>query len=189
MRTLLDEAQVGIAGDETAIGDALGMAVKRLRDRPASETASSSCCSPTALQATPARSTRAGGPPAAEEGIRVYTIGVGADAVVRCRRCSDQRVVDLSGRSRREHAAGDRRHDGRRHFRAKNVGASPTSTRRIDALEPASGEPPASAEWLFPWPLPGVALALTLGLGGALTVPSLAPSAAASSIPTTGVNS
>ena len=32
--TLLGEAQVGLAGKETAIGDAIGLAVKRLRDQP-----------------------------------------------------------------------------------------------------------------------------------------------------------
>jgi len=31
----IDEAQLGFAGEDTAIGDALGLAVKRLRDRPA----------------------------------------------------------------------------------------------------------------------------------------------------------
>lgn len=31
----IDEAQLGFAGEDTAIGDALGLAIKRLRDRPA----------------------------------------------------------------------------------------------------------------------------------------------------------
>src|SRR3990167_3163148 len=35
VRTWLDEALIGIAGKNTAIGDALGLAVKRLRQRPA----------------------------------------------------------------------------------------------------------------------------------------------------------
>ncbi len=35
VRTFLDEAQIGIAGKNTAIGDAIGLAVKRLRQRPA----------------------------------------------------------------------------------------------------------------------------------------------------------
>ena len=32
----IDEAQLGFAGEDTAIGDALGLAIKRLRERPAS---------------------------------------------------------------------------------------------------------------------------------------------------------
>jgi Ca-activated chloride channel family protein len=35
VRTWLDEARIGIAGKNTAIGDAIGLAVKRLRQRPA----------------------------------------------------------------------------------------------------------------------------------------------------------
>lgn len=34
VHTLLDEAVIGLAGDKTAIGDAIGLAVKRLRDNP-----------------------------------------------------------------------------------------------------------------------------------------------------------
>ena len=35
VRTLLEEAVIGLAGEQTAIGDAIGLGVKRLRDRPA----------------------------------------------------------------------------------------------------------------------------------------------------------
>src|SRR5690606_5617973 len=36
VQTLLQEAQLGFAGQQTAIGDAIGLAIKRLRDRPES---------------------------------------------------------------------------------------------------------------------------------------------------------
>lgn len=35
--TLLNEAVIGLAGDKTAIGDAIGLAVKRLKDNPAGQ--------------------------------------------------------------------------------------------------------------------------------------------------------
>ncbi|EPN67834.1 von Willebrand factor type A domain-containing protein, partial [Pseudomonas syringae pv. actinidiae ICMP 19079] len=35
MRVWLDEAKIGIAGKNTAVGDAIGLALKRLRLRPA----------------------------------------------------------------------------------------------------------------------------------------------------------
>ena len=35
VQSLLDESEIGLAGEETAIGDAIGIATKRLRDRPA----------------------------------------------------------------------------------------------------------------------------------------------------------
>ena len=37
VRQLLDQAEVGLTGTETAIGDAIAIAVKRLKDRPVSE--------------------------------------------------------------------------------------------------------------------------------------------------------
>ncbi len=36
VKRFIDEAQLGFAGEDTAIGDALGLAIKRLRERPAS---------------------------------------------------------------------------------------------------------------------------------------------------------
>ena len=76
VKQFLSEAQIGFAGSETAIGDALGLAVKRLRDKedgdrvvllltdgqdPASSVAP--------LEATA---------PAANYGVKTYTLGLGA---------------------------------------------------------------------------------------------------------------
>jgi len=75
----LREAQIGFAGKETAIGDAVGLAVKRLRERPAQ--------SRVLILLTDGRDTASAVQPleaarlAAELGIRIYTIGVGADSV------------------------------------------------------------------------------------------------------------
>ena len=78
---LLDEATLGIAGNATAIGDALGLAIKRLRDRPAT--------SRILVMLTDGANTGGEVSPdeaanlAAEAGIKVYTIGVGADEILR----------------------------------------------------------------------------------------------------------
>ena len=78
---LLTEATLGIAGNATAIGDALGLAIKRLRDRPAN--------SRILILLTDGANTGGEVSPdqaaekAAEAGIKVYTIGVGADEVIR----------------------------------------------------------------------------------------------------------
>lgn len=76
VRTWLEEARVGIAGPNTAIGDAIGLAVKRLRDQPAESrvlvlitdgaNTGGSLAPMTAAQL------------AAENGITLYTIGIGA---------------------------------------------------------------------------------------------------------------
>jgi Ca-activated chloride channel family protein len=187
VRTLLDDAEVGIAGDETAIGDALGMAVKRLHDRPAQSRVIVLLTDGASNAGTldPLEAARL----AAEEGIRVYTIGVGADAVA-VPTLFGQRVVDPSADLDEDILQAIADTTGGAYFRAKNVEGLAKIYRRIDALEPASGEPlhlrPRNE--LFPWPL-GVALTMALGLGGALALPWHALGRGVASIPTTGVNS
>ncbi|HEY6598944.1 MAG TPA: VWA domain-containing protein, partial [Pseudomonadales bacterium] len=76
---LLREAPVGIAGGKTAVGDAIGLAVKRLRTRPAE--------SRVLILLTDGANNVGEVPPekAAElaraEGIKIHTVGVGADAL------------------------------------------------------------------------------------------------------------
>ncbi|WP_094711082.1 VWA domain-containing protein [Hahella sp. CCB-MM4] len=78
---LLDEAALGIAGNATAIGDSIGLAIKRLRERPAD--------SRVLILLTDGANTGGEVSPeqaatlAAEAGVKIYTIGVGADEVLR----------------------------------------------------------------------------------------------------------
>jgi Ca-activated chloride channel family protein len=71
------EAQIGFAGQETAIGDAIGLAVKRLKERPAQ--------SRVMILLTDGQDTASSVKPldaaklAGELGIKIYTIGIGAD--------------------------------------------------------------------------------------------------------------
>jgi Ca-activated chloride channel homolog len=75
----LSEAQIGFAGEDTAIGDAIGLAVKRLKERPAE--------SRVLILLTDGQDTASSVKPldaaklAAELGIRIYTIGIGADSL------------------------------------------------------------------------------------------------------------
>mgnify|MGYP001827940759 FL=1 len=77
VRRFLLEARIGFAGQETAIGDAIGLAVKRLKERPAD--------SRVLILLTDGRDTASTVKPleaaqlAANMGIRIYTIGIGAD--------------------------------------------------------------------------------------------------------------
>ncbi len=79
VKTFLSEAQIGFAGSETAIGDAIGLAVKRLKERPAE--------SRVLILLTDGQDTASSVKPqdaaqlAAKLGIRIYTIGIGADAL------------------------------------------------------------------------------------------------------------
>jgi Ca-activated chloride channel family protein len=77
VKRFLLEAQIGFAGQDTAIGDAIGLAVKRLRERPAE--------SRVLILLTDGQDTASSVRPldaaqlAADLGIRIYTIGIGAD--------------------------------------------------------------------------------------------------------------
>ncbi|MEM8561414.1 MAG: VWA domain-containing protein [Pseudomonadota bacterium] len=77
VKRFLLEAQIGFAGQDTAIGDAIGLAVKRLKERPAE--------SRVLILLTDGQDTASSVKPleaaqlAASLGIRIYTIGIGAD--------------------------------------------------------------------------------------------------------------
>ena len=79
LQRLLDEARIGFAGRQTAIGDALGLAVKHLRNRPEHARV--------LILVTDGANTAGELPPlqaaelAARAGLRVYTIGVGAESM------------------------------------------------------------------------------------------------------------
>jgi len=79
VKRFLAEAQIGFAGEETAIGDAIGLAVKRLKERPAQ--------SRVLILLTDGQDTASAVKPrdaaslAAKLGIRIYTIGIGADSL------------------------------------------------------------------------------------------------------------
>ena len=73
----LQEAQIGFAGQETAIGDAIGLAVKRLKERPAESRVLILLTDgqDTASSVRPVDSAKL----ARKLGIKIYTIGIGAD--------------------------------------------------------------------------------------------------------------
>jgi Ca-activated chloride channel family protein len=82
VRQFLDEAVVGIAGPQTAIGDAIGLAIKELRQR--ERKAGASMRQAALILLTDGGNDAGVIPPleaahlAAETGLRIFTIGVGA---------------------------------------------------------------------------------------------------------------
>ncbi len=77
--TMLNEAVIGLAGRETAIGDAIAVAVKRLREQPEGQRV--------LVLLTDGQNTAGALDPiaaaklAAQSGVRVYTIGIGGGEV------------------------------------------------------------------------------------------------------------
>jgi Ca-activated chloride channel family protein len=77
INTLLTETPLGIAGGKTAIGDAIGLSVKRLLDRPAANRVLILLTDGVnnVGEVSPIQAAKL----AAQEGITIYTIGFGAD--------------------------------------------------------------------------------------------------------------
>lgn len=161
VRTWLDEAVIGIAGKNTAIGDAIGLAVKRLRQRPAQ--------SRVLVLVTDGANNGGEIDPmvaaqlAADEGVRIYAIGIGADPQQSGTLGNfGFSALDLDETSLR--AITDA--TGGEYFRARNQAELEQIERTLDRLEPVAQQPTLArpAQALYAWPL---ALAL---LGSLLLV-------------------
>ncbi|MCQ4346682.1 VWA domain-containing protein [Pseudomonas stutzeri] len=159
VRQWLEEAVVGIAGKNTAIGDAIGLAVKRLRERPAEQRVLVLITdgANTGGEVAPLTAARL----AAAEGVTLYTIGIGADA-------AQAGAVGLYGLNPgldldepllRELAA----LTGGEYFRARSQDELRAIAKALDRLQPVAQAPTTvyRATALYPWPL---AAALLLSL-------------------------
>ncbi len=170
VRTWLDEAVIGIAGNNTAIGDAIGLAVKRLRQRPANSRVLVLITdgANTAGAIEPLTAARL----AAEQGVKIYPIGIGSDP--------DAGITsmfglnpgsDLDEPSLRAIA----KQTGGQYFRARDADELEAIKATLDQLEPVAQQatPARPAHALYCWPLAG-ALLLSLLLVARQLWPNLA---------------
>ena len=165
VKKLMIEAPVGIAGGKTAIGDAIGLTVKRLRERQNEEKV--------VILLTDGANNVGEIPPikaaelASVDGIKIYTIGVGAE---------EMRVPSLfgslAGRTTNPSADLDEETLSKiaeatqgRYFRAKDTNTLAQIYELIDKLEPIEQEPETYRPFqvLYYWPL-GISLCLFLSL-------------------------
>ncbi|UUY06918.1 VWA domain-containing protein [Pseudomonas sp. J452] len=159
VRVWLDEALINIAGPQTAIGDAIGLAVKRLRQRPADSRVLVLITdgANNGGEIEPRTAARL----AAEERVKIYTIGVGADP----EQSGIMGMLGLSpGIDLDEATLIDiAEQTGGSYFRARTSEELQDIEAALDHLEPAAQLPtrarPALA--LYGWPL-GAALLLSL---------------------------
>ncbi|MDQ0010919.1 Ca-activated chloride channel family protein [Luteibacter jiangsuensis] len=152
VRAQLHGAVVGLPGRETAIGDALAVAVKRLADMP--EQARVVVLLTDGVNNAGSIAPREAARAAKAAGVRVYTIGIGANAM---------RVPDFFG-SRVVNPSADldvgmltdiANQTGGRFFRATDTDELADAYRAIDALEPVpqQGASLRPHDELFRWPL------------------------------------
>lgn len=158
VRTLLNEAMVGLAGKETAIGDAIGLGVKRLREQPEQNRVIVLLTdgANTAGAVDPLRAAAL----AAEEGIRIYTIGVGAEAMVMRTPFGVQRVNPSRDLDEGTLVSIANETEGG-YFRARDTERLDEIYRLLDQIEPVSvdDETYRPIKELYAWPL-----ALALGI-------------------------
>ena len=158
---MLAEAAIGLAGKKTAIGDAIGLAVKRLERGDGDRVlVLLSDGANTAGAVDPRRAAEL----AAERGLRIHTVGIGAERM-RVRGIFGSRTVNPSAELDEAMLREVARLTGGRYFRATDTAALEEVYGLIDELEPAAGDSqvyrPLVA--LYPWPL-AAALALAAGL-------------------------
>ena len=149
---MVSETVLGLAGEQTAIGDAIGLAVKRLRERRMGERVLVLLTdgADTASRVDPLSAARF----AAAEGITIHAVGVGADEEVASRWLGTLRS--------RAHSALDESTlqviaamTGGRYFRARDTEELEEIYRLIDEIEPISGDDEVfrPTRELFHWPL------------------------------------
>jgi len=168
---LLNEAAIGLAGDNTAIGDAIGLALKRATGKEAQHRVLILLTDGVnnAGQLPPLKAAEL----AAQQGLKIYTIGIGANAMevksfffsqtVNPSRDLDEKTLKTIAET-----------TGGRYFRAHDSTELQEIYSLLDQLEPVEREHdvyrPITA--LFPWPL-GMALTGALMLVLYQLLPSL----------------
>ena len=160
--TLLEETVIGLAGRQTAIGDAIGLAVKRLADtgNPDRVLILMTDGANTAGEIEP----KVAAELAAEAGLRIHTIGIGADEQTVRTLFGQRRInpsLDLDEKTLKAIAE----LTGGRYFRARDTRELAGIYDEIDRLEPVEGDPDyfRPRRECYPWPL-GAALGLA-GVG------------------------
>lgn len=157
---LLQEAQIGFAGRETAIGDAIGLAVKRLRDRPDASRVLVLLTdgANTAGQLSPDKATEL----AQQAKIKIYTIAFGAESM-EVPGIFGSRTVNPSRDLDEPTMANIAEKTGGKYFRARNLEELDNIHRELDRLEPIEMETETfrPVQTLFYWPL---AIAFLLSL-------------------------
>lgn len=157
VRTLLFEAGLGMAGRATAIGDAIGLSVKRLRERPQDQRVVILLTdgANTAGEVSPEKATEI----AQAAGVRLYTIGIGADTMIQrgflgSRRINPSRDLDEALLSQMAEQTGGQ------YFRARSLPELEMIYDSINQLEPIEqdGQFYRPVTELYAWPAGATAI-------------------------------
>jgi Ca-activated chloride channel family protein len=152
VRAQLQGAAVGLAGTETAIGDAIAVAVKRLSALP--EQARVLVLLTDGVNNAGSIAPRDAARAAKAAGVRIYTIGIGATRL-RIPGFFGSQLVNPSADLDADMLTDIATQTGGRFFRATDSSELASAYRAIDALEPMPQHGPAlrPRHELFRWPL------------------------------------
>ncbi len=150
--TLLDESEIGLAGRETAIGDAIGLAVKRLREDTESDRVLVLLTdgANTSGEVQPLQAAEF----AAREGLTIYTVGVGADEMM-VQDFFGSRMVNPSADLDEDTLRAIAERTGGVYFRARDAEGLAEIYKILDELEPVESDVEAvrPVDELFYWPM------------------------------------
>lgn len=167
IKRYLDEAELGLVGKQTAIGNAIALATKRFNSLSDSNRVLVLLTDGenTAGQFTPEQAVQL----AKQAGVTLYTIGVGASEVTQ-KRLFGSRTVNPSTELDKAESTFTRLSEstGGRYFRARSTNELEQIYQTIDQLEPVERD---QSQWrprteLYPWLLAPAVLLLLLCLGG-----------------------
>ncbi len=162
--TLLNESVLGLAGDNTAIGDAIGLAVKRLKNEQANSRVLVLMTdgANTAGEVSPLKAAEL----AAANHLKIYTIGIGADEMI-VRSFFGNRKINPSADLDEKSLIKIAESTGGQYYRARNTEELNNIYMRLDELEPVEKDKqyfrPRSE--LYYWPL-----SLALGLAAVIAL-------------------
>lgn len=137
INTLLQESQIGIAGEKTAIGDAIALSIKRL----IGENTEAKLSDKVLILITDGANTSGAIEPlqaarmAANVNLKIYTIGIGADSMV-VDSFFGQQIVNPSSELDVNSLTQIAQLTGGQYFRAKDIEGLAEIYERIDELEP-----------------------------------------------------
>jgi Ca-activated chloride channel homolog len=161
---LLDESLIGLVGEQTAIGDAIGLAIKRFKSREESNRVLILLTDGqnTAGNITPQQANEL----AISNGVTIYTIGVGADKML-VQSFFGSRQINPSQELDEDMLSKIAESTGGQYFRARDVESLQKIYAKLDELEPIARESrqmrPLQALYYYPLSL-ALALSVLLAL-------------------------
>jgi len=160
VRTLLNESAIGLAGERTAIGDAIGLALKQLQNSPEKNSVLILMTdgANTAGSVSPMEAAEM----AAKAGLKIYTVGIGSESQ-QARSMFGFQLINPSAELDERLLRAIANETGGQYFRARNTQEFQGIYAELDRLEPVEqeAEPWRPQQDLFRWPL---AFALVFGV-------------------------